>query len=66
MSLTLHQPTPAEALSPSLKPGTKLGVTDLATLWQCLAADPPCPSRVVFDKLAPHQLRVSVSVRYLN
>ena len=66
MPLALHQPTPFEIPSPSLKPGRKLSVVALAVIWQRLDQDPLCPSRVLLDHLAQQQPGVQVSVRHLN
>lgn len=66
MPLALSQPTPLEALSPSCEPGRKLGVVELAMLWQLLGEDPQCPSRVVLANLAQRQPGVQMSVRHLN
>jgi hypothetical protein len=66
MPLALHQPTPFEPLSPSLKPGRKLSVVALAMIWQRLDEEPLCPSRLLLDHLAQYQPDVQVSVRHLN
>ena len=66
MPLALHQPTPFETPSPSLKPGRKLSGVALAVIWQRLDQDPLCPSRALRDHLAQHHDGLQVSVRHLN
>src|SRR5919106_2027367 len=66
MPLALSKPTPCEDGSPPFTPCTKLGVLEVALLWQLLDEDPRCPSRVVLDKMAQRQTGVALSVRHLN
>ena len=66
MPLALSKPTLCEDGSPPFKPGRKLGVLEVALVWQLLAEDLQCPSRVVVDKMAQRQASVSLSVRHLN
>lgn len=68
MPLALSKPTPCEEISPPfrLQPGRKLGMVEIAWMWQLLDADPQCPSRVILEKLTQRQVGVQVSVRHLN
>jgi hypothetical protein len=66
MPLALRKPTPYADGSPPLDPGRKLGVVEIALLWQLLDENPQYPSRVVLDKVAQRQAGVQVSVRHLN
>ena len=66
MTLALSKPTPCAEPSPPGKPGRKLGLVEIALLWQLLDEDSQCPSRVVLDKMAQRQASVQVSVRHLN
>lgn len=66
MPLALSKPTPCEVVSPPFQPGRRLGVVEIAWVWQLLDADPQCPSRVILEKLAQRQLDVPVRVRHLN
>lgn len=66
MPLALSKPTPCEDGSPPFQPGRKLGIVEVAWLWQLLDEDPQCPSRVVLDKMAQSQASAPLSVRHLN
>jgi hypothetical protein len=66
MPLALSKPTPSPAGNPPFAPGRKLGLVEIAQLWQLLDENPQCPSRVVLDKMAQRQIGASVSVRHLN
>lgn len=66
MTLALSKPTPCEALSLPFEPTRKLGILDLALIWQYLDEDPLCPSRVILAKMAQRQGHVPVSLRHLN
>jgi hypothetical protein len=66
MPLALSKPTPSPDGSPPFAPGRKLGLVEIAHLWQLLDENPQCPRRVVLDKMAQRQLGASVSVRHLN
>lgn len=66
MPLALSKPTPCGDGSPPFQPGRKLGLVEVARLWQLLDEAPQCPSRVVLDKMARSQPSVALSVRHLN
>jgi len=66
MPLALSKPTPSPDGSPPFAPGRKLGLVEIAQLWQLLEDDPQCPSRVVLEQMAQRQIGTSVSVRHLN
>jgi len=66
MSVALSKPTLTEASSPSFEAGRKLGIVELAVVWQVLYEHPQCPSREVLDKVAQRHGALHVSVRHLN
>jgi len=66
MPLALSKPTLTEGLCPPFEAGRKLGVVEMALVWQILHEDPQCPSRVVLEKVAQRQVPIAVSVRHLN
>ena len=66
MALTLRKPTLMEGARPPFEAGRKLGVVEMALVWQVLHEDPQCPSRLVLDKVAQSQVPIVVSVRHLN
>ncbi len=66
MPLALSKPTLTEGASPSCEAGSKLGVVEMALVWQVLHEDPQCPSRVVLAKVAQSHVAMAVSVRHLN
>jgi hypothetical protein len=66
MPLALRKPTLTEGASPSFEAGRKLGVVEMALVWQVLHEDPQCPSRVLRDKVAQSPAPLQISVRHLN
>ena len=62
----LNQRTLDTGSRPSLCAGRKLGVVEQALLWTLLHEHPPCPSRVLLDKIAQRQLPMVVRIRHLN
>jgi hypothetical protein len=64
--LTLRKPTLTEGSRPAFEAGRKLGVVEMALVWQVLHEEPQCPSRVVLDKVAQRHVPIAVSVRHLN
>jgi hypothetical protein len=66
MPLALSQHTLTEGASPPFEAGRKLGVVEMALVWQALHEDPQCPSRVLRDKVAQSPAPLQISVRHLN
>jgi hypothetical protein len=66
MPLTLSKHTLPEGASPPFEAGRKLGVVEMALVWQALHEDPQCPSRVLRDKVAQSPAPLQISVRHLN
>lgn len=66
MPLALRQHTLTEGASPPFEAGRKLGLVEMALVWQVLYEDPQCPSRVLRDKVAQSPAPLQISVRHLN
>ena len=66
MPVALSKSPLTEDASLPFEAGRKLGVVEMALLWQVLYEDPQCPSRVVLDKVIQSQIPIAVSVRHLN
>ena len=66
MPVALSKRTPTEGSRPPFEAGRKLGVVEMALVWQVLHEDPQCPSRVVLAKVAQSHRPMAVSVRHLN
>ena len=66
MPVALSKRTLTEDSSPPFEAGRKLGVVEMALVWQVLHEEPPCPSRVVCEKVAQRHVLIAVRVRHLN
>ena len=66
MQFALNQGTLDEGSRPSFCAGRKLGVGEQALLWTLRQENPPCPSRVLLDKVAQRQIPMVVRIRHLN